>query len=301
MQTRYRAAATALLLTATAGMAATGGPAEASGTHHHDAKAKSLTITIKSKDGKIKLSDDSFRPGNTVFRVKNAAGKHARGGLQVFRLRGSYTIGQAASDFALAFSGNNDPATIDAINRIDDNVVFYGGMNAPRKKGGAATKWAVNIDKDSLYYVLNTKSNALTTFTAQGSRQKRTLPSRTGFINPETSHNAAGNKFVAGKHNQASGWMSTRNKAEEPHFVDIQQVKKGTTNSDLSALFTGGGGNPFVKHGAKTGTGVISPGHRFLWAYHLKQGKYGVFCFWPSKTDGMPHAVMGMHIVTRLH
>ena len=39
MQTRYRAAATALLLTATGGLAATGGTAEASGTHHTSTRA----------------------------------------------------------------------------------------------------------------------------------------------------------------------------------------------------------------------------------------------------------------------
>ncbi len=124
------------------------------------------------------------------------------------------------------------------------------------------------------------------------------MPSRDGFINTESTK-GGGNKFVAGKHNPASGWMSTKNKAAEPHFVDIEQVKKGTKNSDITALFQGGP-NVFKKNGAATDTGVISPGHHFLWAYHLKKGKYAVLCFWPSKDDGMPHALMGMHIVTKL-
>jgi hypothetical protein len=301
MQTRYRAAATALLLTATAGMAATGGAAEASGTHHSDAKAKSLTITIKSKTSGPKVSDDTFRPGNTTFRVKNIDGKASKGLIQILRLKGSYTFLDAQQDFQLAFPEDPHQAPdVDAINRIDKNIVFYGGMEAHGDKS-KVEKWAVNIDKAGTYYVVNFDKQTLTTLTVKGQHQKRTLPSKDGFINPETG-GPGGNKFVAGKHNPASGWMSTRNKAKEPHFVDIEQVKKKTKNSDLTAALTGQGNfNPFKKNGAHTDTGVISPGHRFLWRYHLKHGKYGVFCFWPSKTDGMPHALMGMHIVTKLH
>jgi hypothetical protein len=295
MQTRYRAAATALLLTATAGMAATGGAAEASGTHHAG-KAASLTVTVKSKTGAVTLSDDSIRPGNTVFKVKNIDGKSSRGLIQVFRLRGGYTLDDAFTDFGLAFPEGGAP-DVDAVNRIDDNVVFYGGMEA---KGTKVSKWAVNIDKVATYYVANLDQNNLTTLTAKGRHQDRPMPSRSGFINAESTK-SGGNKFVAGRHNKAKGWMSTRNKAAEPHFVDIEQVKKGTKNSDITKMFAGTGPNVFVRGGASADTGVISPGHKFLWAYNLKPAKFGVLCFWPSATDGMPHALMGMHIVTKLH
>jgi len=293
MQTRYRAAATALLMTATAGMAATGGAAEASGTHHAG-KAASLTVTIKSKDGAVSLSTDTIRPGATTFKVKNIDGKASRGLIQIFRLRGSYTLPDAFDDFAAAFP-ESGPPDLDAVNRIDENIVFYGGMEA---KGTDVSKWAVKIDKEATYYVANLDQNTLTTLTAAGAKQDRPMPTRSGFINAESTK-GGGNKFVAGKHNKAKGWMSTANKAAEPHFVDIEQVKRGTKNSDITKMFEGGP-NVFVKGGAATDTGVISPGHRFLWAYKLKPAKYGVLCFWPSASDGMPHALMGMHIVTRL-
>lgn len=300
MQTRYRAAATALLLTATTGMAATGGAAQASGTHHAGSRAaKSLTITIKSKDGAVKLSDDKFRPGNTTFKVKNIDAKASKGLVQIFRLKNGYTLNDAFADFSQLFTDPPTAESIAAVNRIDKKVVFYGGMEA-NGKPSAVSKWAVNIDKAGTYYVANLDRNTLTTFTVAGGRQKRTLPHQDGFINPAPGKNASGNTFKAGKHNPASGWMSTTNKAEEPHFVDVEQVKKGTKNSDITAMFHGTGPNVFVKNGGSAGTGVISPGHRFLWAYQVPKGSYGVLCFWPSKSDGMPHAVMGMHIVTHL-
>src|SRR4051794_36737654 len=115
MQTRYRAAATALLLTATAGMAATVGAAEASGTHHSADKAKTLTITITSKANKVKLSDDKIRPGNTMFRVKNVDGTDSNGLMQLLRLKPGYDLGQAFADFGAAFGDPNDPGTLQAV------------------------------------------------------------------------------------------------------------------------------------------------------------------------------------------
>lgn len=300
MQTRYRAAATALLLTATAGLAATGGAAEASGTHHTSARAAhTLTITVKSKAGAVKISDSKFRPGNTIFKVKNIDGKASNGLVQVLRLKDGYTLSDAFSDFALAFPEGNNPPDVAAVRRVDNNVVFYGGMEASGKPS-AVHKWAVKIDRRGTYYVVNLDSGNLTSFKAKGDKQRRALPSQDGFINAATGPNGAGNVFKAGKHNAASGWMSTANKAHEPHFVDLEQVKKGTTNADITRMFEGTGPNVFVKHGAHSDTGVISPGHSFLWAYDLPKAKYGVLCFWPSKADGMPHAFMGMHTVTRL-
>jgi hypothetical protein len=280
-------------------MAATGGAAEASGTHHAGARAGTLTVTIKSKDGAVKISTDKIRPGNTMFRVKNVDGKASKGLVQLLRLKGGYTLPDAFGDFALAFpEDESTPPDVDAVNRIDDNVVFYGGMEA-KGDGSKVSKWAVKIDKVGTYYAVNLDTQQLSSFDAKGAPQKRALPHRDGFINAETGAHGVGNKFVAGKNNANRGWMSTKNKAEEPHFVDIEQVKKGTKNSDITKLFQGGP-NPFVRHGGSADTGVISPGHRFLWAFHVPKGRYGVLCFWPSKADGTPHAIMGMHIITKL-
>src|SRR4029079_11140583 len=126
----------------------------------------------------------------------------------------------------------------------------------------------------------------LTTLKAKGDSQKRALPRRDGFINAETGAHGIGNKFVAGKHNANRGWMSTRNKDKEPHFVDVEQVKKGTKNSDITNMFQGGP-NVFVKHGGSADTGVISPGHRFLCAYHVPKAQTGVPWFWHRQAHAL--------------
>jgi hypothetical protein len=298
MQTRYRAAATALLLTATGGMAATGGAAQASGTHHTSSRAAhAKVVTIKSHQGSVTLSDSSFRPGNTVFKVKN---RGSRGLVQVFRLRQGYTLDDAFRDIPQLFTDPPTAKSIKAVNRVDKNNVFYGGMSSPRDRKDPASKWAVKIDKPGTYYVVNLDKNLPpVTFTAAGAMQKRPLPPSSGRITAVSTHHGRGNDFRAGKHNAASGWMSTANKALEPHFVEVDQVKPGTKDKDVTRMFHGG---PvvFVRHGASAGTGVISPGHRFLWSYHVPHGRYAAMCFWPSKRNGMPHALMGMHAVFNL-
>jgi len=305
MQKRYCAAATALLLTGAVGLAASGGAAEAAGTHHAGGKAaKTLTITIKSKAGGVKLSDSKFRPGNTVFKVKNAAGKPGRGLIQVLRLKSGYTLLDANTDFGLAFpEDESTPPDVDAIKRIDKNIVFYGGMEAPNKKGGPATKWAVKIDKPGTYYVINFDAGTPpTAFKAKGDRQRRALPSKSGRVDAASGPGGT-NVWKVGKHNAAHGWMSTTNNAEEPHFVILDHVKKSATMKQVTDCFSGDPCHVFAKDGASADTGVISPGHSFLWAYDLPKGKYLAECFWPSNQTGMggmPHALMGMLKFTNL-
>src|SRR3954447_6565263 len=128
MQTRIPAAATALLLTAMAGLAAvTPDGAAQAGATHPSARAPHLTVTIKGTKTRPKLSTHTFRPGNTVFRVER---KGTGGLIQVLRLKPGYSLQKASQDFAAAFGNTPDVA---AIRRIDRKVVFYGGMETPRR------------------------------------------------------------------------------------------------------------------------------------------------------------------------
>jgi hypothetical protein len=302
MQTRYCAAATALLVTAAVGLAASGGAAEAAGTHHNGAKAaKSLTITIKSKAGAVKLSDNKIRPGNTIFRVKNMDGKASKGLIQLLRLKKGYTIVDASTDLNTAFSETSTPTQVaKAIRRVDRKIVFYGGMEAKGNPTKVAS-WAVKIDRPGTYLALNFDKQLLSRLTVKGDKQRRVLPGQDGRVDAASGPGGS-NVWKVGKHNAAHGWMSTTNNADEPHFVVLDHVKKSATMGQVHDCFTGPPDqcHAFAKDGATTDTGVISPGHRFLWAYDLPKGKYLASCFWPSKMDGTPHAFMGMLKFTNL-
>jgi hypothetical protein len=300
MHKRYRAAATttALLLTATVGLAAgEGGAAQASGSSSdtHGRAAAQLVVKIKTTRSSPRLSQDTLRPGKTVFEVRRG---NTGGLIQVLRLKKGYHLKRAAQDFAAAFGKTPD---VKAIRRIDRNVVFYGGMETPKK--GKTAMWGTDIDKAGKYFVLNFDKNNLSTFRAKGRHQHRGLPHRDGWINPALAKDGVTNIWRIARNNPHKGWMQSTNQAEEPHFVELDHVKKNTTTKDVRDFFANPTGEPpfLAKDQAETDTGVISPGHSFVWRYHLPKGKFIALCFWPSKMDGTPHALMGMWKLTTLH
>jgi hypothetical protein len=289
MQTRFRAAATALLLTATAGLAATGGAAEASGTHHTNARAtKTLTVKVTSTKKGPKLSVTRIRPGNTQFKVVRG---NAGGSMQLLRLKSGYSLRQAKKDMGGVFSGD-----VAAVRSVDKHIVFYGGMDVP-KKGAPANWWATNVDRAGTYYVVNMNNGSLATLKAKGAHQRRAMPKATSQLNV-----APGNVWKSKDQLAHQGWMKTTNNAEEPHFVVLNQVQEGTTDQDVQDYIDAvmsdpqsGDQPPSWALPATTETNVISPGHSFTWKYGLPKGEYIAMCFWSSKVDGTPHFYMGMY------
>ena len=287
MHPRSSAAATALLLTAsTAGLALSDGSAQATGSHHAStARAATLKVTIKSTKAGPKLSVHQLRPGNTLFKVVRGG---VGGSMQVLRLKPGYSFKKAASDFGKAFGQTTD---VQAVRRIDKNVVFYGGMPVPAK-GDKPNIWGVDIDKAGTYFVLNLDKNTLATLVAKGSHQHRALPVAKGRLGMKTIAGGA-NAFTAPKNDPHKGWMKTTNNAGEPHFIVLDKVKESTTDQDVQDALMSPNPPDFIL-GPELDTEVISPGHSFVWKYGTSKGKYLALCFWPSKVDGTPHAIMGM-------
>jgi hypothetical protein len=85
------------------------------------------------------------------------------------------------------------------------------------------------------------------------------------------------------------------NESTDYHFVQLQQVKSGTTLAQVKAALRSNdqvGPPPFALSGSYE-TGVVSPGHSQLSTYKLPKGLYALLCFWPDE-HGVPHALMGM-------
>jgi len=289
MQKRTAAAGTALVFAASVtGLAATSGSAQAT-THHSAARAAStLTVKITSQLNGIKLSTHAIQPGKTLFKVYRG---HGGGEMQLLRLKPGYSLQQAGKDFGATFQGD-----VKAIRRVDRNVVFYGGIDVPAAGTKAPNQWGVNVDKPGTYYVVNIgvqKKNLLTPLVVKGKTQHRTLPKATGWANATGTPGA--NKWVTPATDPNRGWMSTTNNAEEPHFPVLNEVQESTTTQDvLDYIALNTQAPPSWALPAGTEAGIISPGHTEVWKYALPKGKYIVMCFWPSKTNGMPHFAMGM-------
>jgi hypothetical protein len=292
MHTRSRAAATtALLLTASVtGLAAFSGSAQATAQTHTAARsAPTLTVKITSTSSGPRLSVDTIRPGNTVFKVYRGG---AGGSMQLMRLKSGYSLKQAENDFGGLFTGN-----VKAVRRIDKNVVFYGGIDVPAKGVTKPNQWGTKVDATGRYYVVNLEKNTLATLQAKGASQKRSLPATGGYVN--MADDAGANVFKTPAVDPHKGWMKTTNRALEPHFVVLNGVQEATTDQDVTDYIAASAGNPSAPPPSwalptGTETNVISPGHSFVWKYAVPKGKYIAMCFWPSKGDGTPHFDMGM-------
>jgi len=289
MQTRYCAAATALLMTAAVGLAASGGAAEAAGTHHAGAKAsKSLTMKITStKKGPV-LSKHRIRPGFTTFKLVHKSGGQAA--LELLRLKSGYSFKHLSRDVPKITGESVD---LKALRRIERNVVFYGGMDVSKKVPSA--KFAADVDRAGKYYVVNIFAGGHASFLAKGHHQRRSHPSADGRINA-----AAGNVWQSKGTLAHKGWMRTTNNANEPHFVELDGVVDTATDQDVADWFNNPAGPPTWMSGTSFNTEVISPGHTFYWKFSLPTGRYAIDCFFPSKVNGMPHAFMGMYKVVTL-
>jgi hypothetical protein len=96
-------------------------------------------------------------------------------------------------------------------------------------------------------------------------------------------------------------WL-IRNTGDTIHFIQFLPVKPGTTDSQLQKLFTSNDPNAVdPTTGPGLSTGVVSPGSQIVFTTSsLAPGTYAMVCFIAGDVTGMPHALMGMHLVVTI-
>jgi len=293
MQSRTRAVAAGLLLTAslTATSLATDGADAAAGqgatnrsTQVTPRLARPVTVDIAVTKNGITRSRTGFRPGWTRFNIRSSGGG---GTVEVMRLRHGYTVRMLRRDFGRLFSGN-----VKAVRRIDHGVNFYGGSEVLRHR----TASFVTHLGAGRYLIANLDKGTLVRMRVSGRPQLRSHPHGSGRINL-VHDDRFGNPGVR----RHEGWMRSINKTDEPHFIELDHVKRSTTRRQVQRWFDQGAtSDPAWGLKASAGTLVIGPGHTVYWKYDLPRGKYLEACFWPSDENGMPHAFMGMWELTWL-
>lgn len=238
------------------------------------------TVVVHVNSKHISLSTGNrIHAGRTMFKVVTGKGDHA---LQIARLRNGYTLQQAGSDLPKAFGGD-----VKAVRRVDRNIVFRGGAETHPGKPG----WfAVSLPSGHFVFI-DQNSNAFTIVTVFGKiKPRQTVPTHGRLITAYTYG------FVTNPQTlPATGWLQFRDRADQPHFVEFQHVKPGTTNGQVRRFFNhGGNSQPSFALPGSYGFGVLSPGQSAAQYINLKPGKYLIACFWPDFITGMPHALMGM-------
>jgi hypothetical protein len=251
---------------------------------HPVAKGGVPVIKAHMTHSTLTLSTHSVHAGQIMFKATTGSKSHI---LQILRLHQGYSSHDFEADIPLAFQGH-----LGAITRVDDNVSWLSGATARPGKPG----WMEEKLKAGHYFALDQEGNGFSKFTVTGNVVKRA---------PVTTHGAISTFsygfLTAPRTLPASGWVKTKNRADQPHFIDLHRVKAGTTRRQVTKFINSGGhGNPPWARKGSSDLGVISPGRTGAWRLDLPPGRYLLTCFWPDRFSGMPHFLMGMYDLVNL-
>jgi hypothetical protein len=230
-------------------------------------------VKLRATESKVKIDDAKFRPGVTEFRVKETAKK----GSSLIILE-TDDLDRAFKLLGTAFSGG--PGSADAMKKFDRIVTIYGG-------GHSGARWQVKLTEGA-YYVLDIKTNALTTFRVKGEKRpaKMMRPDSTITTTKDNQFETSGRLM--------GPWIAFHNHSREIHFMDAARVAERTTGSDVRKALESPKDPKWIRPGGFTFE-VESPGVKTVYRQDVDDGKYLLACFMPSEEqDGVPHAMMGM-------
>lgn len=259
-----------------AGVATAGARAE----RHEGAEGRATTLTVDMSTKAVKIEGSKTRhAGRFVFHADAGGHGHV---LVVASLAKGYALHDALKDVNAALNHNGRPEMA-AIRRIDHKIHWYGGVSAPGT-------YSVTLGKGH-YYLLDEGGHGLARLTVTGSVTSSPPLSSEGTIDAVAAHH--GDRFSSASVLPASGWVTFRNRTDEPHFLSLVEVKPSTSNADINKHIRDEHTPAFVLS-SEAESAPISPGTTVQVLLDLPKGKYLMACFWPSIENGMPHAFMGM-------
>lgn len=241
------------------------------------APGKPKVVKLRSSDRRVTASDSTFRPGVTEFRVVKTA--HHGSSLAIVE---TDNLDLAFQKLGKAISGA--PGSADAMKAVDRIITAYGG-------GANGAVWQVELSKGT-YYILDNKTNKMTTFTVRGERRSATMvqPDSEVWTTKQNQFETSGD--LTGE------WISFTNHSREIHFLEASRVARDTTAKDVRQSFKSQQEPTFGRPGGFFFE-VQSPGIETVHRQSVEAGKYLLMCWMPSEQqDGTPHAMMGMwHLV----
>jgi hypothetical protein len=267
-------------------------PATAAKTTTARAAAPPKLVFAISKSGAVKLTHgpSTFRPGRVAFTVKS---KSHSATLGFAHLDKDYSFKHFRSDLGKMAKGDMSGLK-NAIRHTD----FYGGYSVTPDGTMSGTVVLPKRGTYTLYNFGGKLPEQALTLTAKGKPQKRTAPKSDGTIKALDGARWGGSSTLPHR-----GTLTFRNAAtDSPHFLNLVQVKPGTTKKDIDDYFQSGSQDPPDFMIADAGsTEVVSPGQSMTWDYNLPAGTYATLCWFPDPKTGMPHAMMGMTRVIELN
>ena len=258
-----------------------------------------LAVTAAAPAANAAPAQDPVKSGPPVIELRDGthpgtvdvSRKHVRPGVVEFRAKSAHEIDivkvakkdvdDAFQQIGIMFSQSATPEqAAAAAAKFQSLATMEGG-------GQKGTRWQVRLHKGH-YLAINVDTNAVGEFSVRGKHRSGGLHGYDSWI-----HAVRPNLFETSK-DPHGGWLQFKNKSEEIHFVDGSGVKRSTTNRDVRKAFQDPAATPDFYTKRHFQLGAISPGVDARYRVGIDKGRYLLSCFWTSKTDGMPHAFMGM-------
>jgi hypothetical protein len=236
-------------------------------------------VQVRDTHNGVKVgANNVIAAGRTIFHVTTDKGAHQ---INIVKLKKGYSLPQFGQDIGKAFGGD-----VKAINRVDRRTVLRGGTQAGQKHPGAFT---ANLPAGNFLFI-DVDTNKFVGVKVVGKPTPRKGIPNGGTIGLYTYGFQTDRPALT-----HSGWIHLVNNADQPHFVQFQEVKESTTNAQVRSYFMHHAqGQPSWALRPNFGTGVLTQGQSGDVYVNLPPGKYLVACFWPDFRTGMPHAFMGM-------
>jgi hypothetical protein len=268
------------------------------------AAAASLpVINVHESDHGFTVSGASLNrhAGRVTFHYTTSTTNPNNGSeVDLLQIRHGYTFAEA--EHAAAMEGANDPATAAAGTRgLQTAVHFFGGanLNLPSQSENITeTLYA------GTYYLVDTGSQGVPQITpihVSGTPSPEPWPTTGATI---LVGNGASDRFKVSGTIKAGSSILIRNNGDGQtiHFTQFIPIVPGTTDATIQALFTSNSNSqPPQILGPGLSAGILSPGtQEIVSSPNLTPGTYVLVCFVADDVTGMPHALMGMHLVVTI-
>jgi hypothetical protein len=292
-------AAVAVIVATTVGLGGAGAGAAVRAPRIATTAAGATELTFTYAKHRLALTGPrTFAAGRIALSLESYG---SEGEVAVVSFKAGYSFTKLQADLRAFGSseGSTGPSKA-GLRHLDDSIAhttLYGGLDAG---AGQTLTGTVVLPKAGTYYSYNDSGNV----PAQPERLTVTAATGPTAASPATATVTAvnGDRFGGASTLPASGTIAFRNASTtSPHFLNLQQVKEGTTRAEvLKYLLSGSNAAPkFARPGA-AGTDAVSPGHTQTLTYSLPKGEYVELCFFPDPKTGVPHALMGMIRVVQL-
>ena len=253
----------------------------------HSTSTPSQTYSLRLDGKHLAIASTTWRPGAIHIAATATRGEQE---LSLLRFRAGYSYARFLADGRQA-DGRGKSAR-DALARIMAGTEFVGGVDVfPGEHASFAA-----VVHPGTYYLGELNDHPLfRAIHVAGARGQGLSP--TAAVVDELDFG-----FHVRPHTlPARGTITIHNSGRQPHRMNLEPVKAGTTRAQVGAYLRRTGGRPggpppsFARRGPELGTALVGPGETIQLSYAVPAGTYVLISWQQDSATGKPQALEGMY------